>query len=452
MEGSKVKNESFSLPDDFSLSNSSTKGDSIDDIFNSLDSDSYDDYDDYENNISNALGDNSSLDLDNYGDDDYFNNLDYSDDDNRSEYAKTLLDIDSILIKAIESRASDVHVTPDGYVAFTILGEIVYMKEFGIIPATILARTYADITSHVAQNDFSDNLELDTSYTILKKGKYHGRRFRLSVGRTFANVFMVFRVISDTIPSLDDLKIPKTIRDWTKLPNGLVLICGPTGTAKSTTFASLINDINKTKPKKIITVEKPVEYVYPNEGMGLITQREVGKDTRKFASALTSAMRQNPDIIMIGEVRDKEEVDSLLQAAESGHLSFSTMHTNSPPSTINRIKSLYDGDEQRRVLSSLQENIRGIANQVLVKTKNGNDRFAIQSVLHITPEVSVMIGKGDVSAIQEYMERKEETIEHKLVNAVLEGKTTVEYAKEHCIYPDKFNQILKRKISELNKK
>lgn len=451
MEVVKVKeNDSFSLPDNFDLSDSNIRGDDINDIFNSLDDDSYDDYDNYDNNISNALGENSSLDLDNY-DDDYFNNLDY-DDLNQSEYAKTLLDIDGILIKAIESRASDVHISPDGYVAFTILGEIVYMKEFGIIPATILARTYAEITSHVAQSDFADDLELDTSYTILKKGNYHGRRFRLSVGRSFANVFMVFRVISDIIPSLDDLKIPKAIRDWTKLPNGLVLICGPTGTGKSTTFASLINDINKTKPKKIITVEKPVEYVYPNEGMGLITQREVGKDTRKFASALTSAMRQNPDIIMIGEVRDKEEVDSLLQAAESGHLSFSTMHTNSPPSTINRIKSLYDGDEQRRVLSSLQENIRGIANQVLVKTKNGNDRFAIQSVLHITPEVSVMIGNGDVSAIQEYMEQKEETIEHKLVNAILEGKTTVEYAREHCIYPEKFNQILKRKISEFNKK
>lgn len=450
-----MKKDDFSLNADFDLNTQdlNNKGDSLEDIFDHLEDDVDSHYENYENTISSALGENSSVYLNNGEDsDDYFDSFDYNENSAVSEYNQTLIDIDAILIKAIESRASDVHINPDGYVAFTVLGEIMYVKEFGIIPASNLSRTYGEITTHVAQSTFADNLELDTSYTLKKKGKYQGRRFRLSVGRSFDSVFMVFRVISDEIPTLEDLKIPKAIRDWTKLPNGLVLICGPTGTGKSTTFASLINDINKTKPKKIITVEKPVEYVYPQTGLGLVTQREVGRDTRKFASALTSAMRQNPDIIMIGEVRDKEEVDSLLQAAESGHLSFSTMHTNSPPSTINRIKSLYDGDEQRRVLSSLQENIRGIANQVLVKTKNGNDRFALQSILHITPEVSEMIGRGDVSAIQQYMERKGETIEHKLAQAVLEGRTTLEYAREHCIYPDKFTRILKEKIEQAKKK
>ena len=432
------------------------KGDDLGDIFDNIESDGYDDDYTRGGSVSNALGDNGSIDIDDdFGDfDDDETGLEYlaGEGDEDENYFESLrgdtrngLDIDGILGKAIELKASDVHINSDGYVDFTILGEITHMTDFGIIPANVVQRCYSTITSHTSQATFAENLELDTSY-VIKKGENKGRRFRLSVGRSMTNVFMVFRVISDVIPSPKELGVPPSLEKWVQLPNGLVLICGPTGTGKSTTFASLVNEINQQQTKKIITVERPVEYLYPHDGKGLVTQREVGRDARSFSNALTSAMRQAPDVIMIGEVRDREEVDSLLRASESGHLAFSTMHTNTPPGTINRIKSLYEGDEQLRVLSSLKDNVRGIANQVLLKTKDGRGRFAVHCVLNVTPEVSEMIGVGDVGAIQRYMEENEQTMEHELVKAVLAKKCDAETARSYCIFPDIFDKILAEKL------
>lgn len=396
-----------------------------DDLANILE-DNFDDYDE----INEFLDDDDE-------EDDYFGSLNFSSSDTEK------VTIDDILGKSFEMGASDVHISPDAEVAFTILGEIVFIKEYGIIPANIVQRAYAQITSHESQAIFAENLELDTAYTV-KSGKYKGRRLRLSVGRSFSRVFMVFRTISDSIPSPEELGVPDELKKWINLPNGLVLICGPTGTGKSTTFASLINQINLNQSKKIITVERPIEYIYPTENAkSLVTQREIGRDARSFSNALTSAMRQAPNVIMIGEVRDKEEVDSLLRASETGHLALSTMHTTSPAGTINRIKSLYEGDEQLRVLSSLKDNVRGIANQVLLRSKDGRSRFAVHCVLDVTPEVSDMIGAGDVGMIQQYMEDNKMTIEHKLVQAVLDKKCDIETARNACIFPDKFDAILK---------
>lgn len=502
------KNNDFSLDDDFSLPDEpinepvlpdiesdseqefsldvnldlelppmgAAKGDSLDDIVAGLDYSDYDDEEDDSYNvsgskISHAIGANSALNVSNSDDETYNNGDDYyydddedddsdypfdapefSDDDDEFDFATSLrgdtrdgLNIDNVLIKAIEMKASDVHINSDGYVAFTVLGDIVHMKDYGIIPARAVQQGYLNIVTHQNHSLFAENLELDTSYMI-RHGEYKGRRFRLSVGRSMGNIFMVFRVISDNIPTPDDLGIPDTLRKWTQLPNGLVLICGPTGTGKSTTFASLINQINQYQTKKIITVERPVEYVYPNDGTGLITQREVGLDSRSFFSALTSAMRQAPDVIMIGEVRDREEVDSLLRASESGHLAFSTMHTSTPPGTINRIKSLYEGDEQLRVLSSLKDNVRGIANQVLLKTKDGRGRFALHCSLDVTPEISEMIGEGDVGAIQDHMLKNKQTLEHILVKAVVDGKCDIEEARSKSVFPATFDNILEQEL------
>lgn len=414
-------NEEYDDEDSDDISAKSS-GDDLADILE----DNFDDYDE----IDEFLDDDED-------EDDYFGNLNFSTSDTEK------VTIDDILGKSFEMGASDVHISPDAEVAFTILGEIVFIKEYGIIPANIVQRAYAQITSHESQAIFAENLELDTAYTV-KTGKYKGRRLRLSVGRSFSRVFMVFRTISDTIPTPEDLGVPAELKKWINLPNGLVLICGPTGTGKSTTFASLINQINLNQSKKIITVERPIEYIYPTENAkSLVTQREIGRDARSFSNALTSAMRQAPNVIMIGEVRDKEEVDSLLRASETGHLALSTMHTTSPAGTINRIKSLYEGDEQLRVLSSLKDNVRGIANQVLLRSKDGRSRFAVHCVLDVTPEVSDMIGAGDVGGIQKYMEDNKMTIEHKLVQAVLDKKCDIETARNACIFPDKFDSILK---------
>lgn len=203
-------------------------------------------------------------------------------------------------------------------------------------------------------------------------------------------------------------------------------------THNTTTFASLIRNLQKNSNQRIVTIEKPIEYIYPDDGITLLTPREVGSDTHSFSNALKAAMREDPDTILVGEVRDQEEVDEFLRAAESGHLTMTTIHSNTPAVTLNRIKSLYDGEDQRRILSTLQTNIRGLANQELLKTVDGKSRFALFSVLEITREVQEMIGAGDDHGIEDYMRDNDLTIERQIVNAVEQGRCTVEEGMRHA--------------------
>lgn len=226
-------------------------------------------------------------------------------------------------------------------------------------------------------------------------------------------------------------------------------ICGGfITTHNSTTFASMIRKIQLERAQKIITIEKPIEYVYGTEGKAVIVQREIGKDSRTFAGALKSAMRQHPKIIMVGEVRDQEEVDEVLRAAETGHLALTTLHATSPPGAINRIMSLYEGEDRLRILSSLKDNVRGIANQTLVKTKDGKSRVALYAILTVTPEVSLMIGAGDVEGLQNYMRDNELTMEHKLAKAVSEGVCHLEDARAQAAFPTLFDELINEQVNE----
>lgn len=353
------------------------------------------------------------------------------------------LDLDSIISKAIESGASDIHLSPFDEVAFTVLGEIIRIPEYGLIDPNMTVRLQQTIISNVLEQVFVEELELDTSY-IVKSGKHKGRRLRLSVGKTEGNIFLVFRVITDVMPTPDELEIPKAMRDWTNLPNGLVLVNGPTGSGKSTTLSSLIQEIQFKRAEKIITIEKPIEYVYgvkPGQ-KAFITQREVGRDSREFSAALTSAMRQAPNIILVGEVRNRIEIDELLRAAETGHLAISTLHTTSCPATINRIRSMYEGDEQLRVLATLADNLRGMMTQSLVKSSDGQTRFAVREVLQVDRDIKSMILAGDVSAIRQYMEDNGTTMEHELVKAVHSGRASIDSARSKAPNPLYFDDLL----------
>lgn len=365
-------------------------------------------------------------------------------DDDEDEDELRGLDLDEVIAHAIESNASDIHISPDDQVAFTILNDIMRIPKFGTVVPTVTERLHTNIISNVLESEFVEEQELDTSY-VVRKGKYKGRRLRLSLGRSFGHVFMVFRVISDVIPTPDELGISANdpLRSWIRLPNGLFMVNGATGTGKSTTLASLVQEIQLTTRKKIETIERPIEYTYGTRGISVVTQREVGKDTRSFMNALDSAMRHAPNVLQVGEVRNRTEVDALIRAAESGHLAISTMHTVSAPATINRIKSLYDGDDQRRVLGSLSDVARGFANQVLVKTPNGKGRFAIREILEVNDEISKMILKGDVSAMQEYQLNEKITMDHELVRAVAGGFCTLEEARAQSSFPNRFDKILK---------
>lgn len=214
-------------------------------------------------------------------------------------------------------------------------------------------------------------------------------------------------------------------------------------THNTTTLASLLNQVNIHERKKIVTVENPVEFVYSNDGKSLVIQREVGLDTRTFQQALDSAMRQKPNIILIGEVRNRTEIDALIRSSESGHLAISTMHTTSAPTTINRMISSYSEGEKERILATLAEVSRGFANQTLIKNLDGTSMIAVREILPITGEIKDLIREGNISGIREYQIDHKITLEHELVREVKKGTIDEEIAKYKSSEPDFFDQLMK---------
>lgn len=350
--------------------------------------------------------------------------------------------LDDVIAKAIEIGASDIHINPDDQVAFTVLGDIRRVREFGIIVPNVTRKLQLDIISNVLEQDFVQELELDTAY-VVKTGAARGRRLRLSIGKSFGNIFLVFRVIADVIPTPAELGVCGPLLEWFSLPRGAVMLNGSTGTGKSTTMASLLRHLQLTSARKIITIERPIEFVFGTDGKALVTQREVGKDARSFASALKSALRQAPDVVVVGEVRDREEVNEFLRAAETGHLAISTMHSDSAPATINRIMSLYDGDEQKRILGTLSDVARGFANQLLVRTPDDKGRFAVREVLPVNEEVSKLILHGNVSGLQDYQMREKITMDHELAKAVAGGFCSIESARIQSSKPHRFDRLVR---------
>lgn len=351
------------------------------------------------------------------------------------------LHLDQVLTEAIITGASDVHITSEQVVSMTRNGEIIKYDGY-VIPdgETMHMLVHEGILSHQEQAAFNRDFEYDGAYT-LQYGPYKGSRTRINVGRSFGEYFIVFRIINDHIPALEELGVEQEVIDWANYPNGLFLMCGPTGTGKSTTLASIVYNVLATSRKKVITIEKPIEYIYPDDTPSLVVQREVGGDTRGFYEGLTSAMRQNPDIILLGEVRNTEEVTELLRAAETGHLAISTMHTNSVATTMNRIQNLFTGNEQSRIMSTLADTLRGVANQVLVKDKD-DGRFAVREILSINEEIKEMIVKGDIQGIRQYQIDRKITMEHKLAEAVLEGKCYESEARKQVVDINLFNKVL----------
>lgn len=354
------------------------------------------------------------------------------------------LHIDQILTEAIITGASDVHITADQRVSMTRNGDIIRYDGY-VTPdeETMHMLIHDGILNMQQQAQLNKNFEYEGAYTLMY-GPMIGRRTRLTIGRTFGKYFMVFRIISETIPKLSDLGVEEELVSWSKYPNGLFLLCGPTGSGKSTTLASILRNLQLTTKKKMISIEKPIEYIYPDDAPSLFVQRDVGEDTRGFYEGLTSAMRQSPNVILLGEVRNTEEVTELLRAAETGHLAISTMHTNSVPTTINRIQNLFSGNEQLRIMSTLADTLRGIGNQVLVKKKDGTGRFAVRELLSVNKEIKDLIIAGDIRAIRKYQVDREATMEHKLTKAVVEGLCHYEDALEQTTDPNLFHELLEK--------
>ncbi|WP_297441392.1 PilT/PilU family type 4a pilus ATPase [Sulfurimonas sp.] len=303
------------------------------------------------------------------------------------------------LKKMIEVGGSDLHVKANSVVRARINGEI---KQFsGGILSKEDALTFAKELLRSRFGEFVENKELDLVYPFDESN-----RFRVNIFFQMDGVSAVFRVIPVKIPTFDELFLPDVVRDFAKKERGLILVTGVTGSGKSTTLAALVNQINLTRKKHIITIEDPIEFVHKDRGC-IINQRSVGQDTLSFGTALRAALREDPDIILVGEMRDKETVNLALHAADTGHLVFSTLHTVDAKETINRIIAQFPTDEQNRIRMSLAGVLQGVVSQRLIPAIGGGRRAAME-VLVRTPTIEKLIMENRDYEIRDTIEAGKE--------------------------------------------
>ena len=292
------------------------------------------------------------------------------------------------------------------------------------------------------KRQITEELDLDFAYGYGDKA-----RFRANYFHKFTGMAAVFRIIPTKILTLEELGCPDAVRRLSERRNGLVLVTGPTGSGKSTTLAAMIHHINKTRPAHVLTIEDPVEFVH-EPLMAAVTHREVGSHADSFATAIRSAGREDPDVILIGELRTNETMKLALQLASFGVLVFATVHTNSAPATIDRIINAFPADEQPQVRGLLAESLAGIVAQQLLKTADGKGRLAAHEILVGGPGIASMIREGKTFQIPSRMQsgQKEgmQTMDMALEAAVIAGKVTAESAFEKASDKDAFTKFLQR--------
>lgn len=307
-------------------------------------------------------------------------------------------ELQSLLTDAFKQRASDIHLTTGKHPIFRVHGDLKTQQQRGPYTVADTDRMVRAMVSDTEYEELQTLRELDFATSI--KGV---SRFRVNAFYQMGKLSYAFRIIPNEIPSIKDLHLPPVIQSLTKQHKGLVLVTGPTGSGKSTTLASMIKHINQTKRKHIITLEDPIEYVHKSMH-SLIDQREVGVDTMSFANGLRASLRQDPDIILVGELRDLETISTAITAAETGHLVLGTLHTSSAISTIERIIDMFPAAQQSQVRSQLSTALKAVIAQQLLPTRDGTGRRAATEVLINTPAVKNLINTGKTSQLQNVLQ------------------------------------------------
>jgi len=336
--------------------------------------------------------------------------------------------IRAYLKKLIENGGSDLHVKSNGVIRARINGAIIPFSgsifsydEAMTLSKEILRGRYAELV---------ENKEVDLVYQFDERNRFRVNIFFQTDGPSF-----VFRVIPMTIPTIDEMKYPEMIRTFTKESRGLILVTGTTGSGKSTTLAAMVHEINTTQKKHIITIEDPIEFVHKDRGC-IINQRSVGQDTLTFDRALRAALREDPDIILVGEMRDRETIELALHAADTGHLVFSTLHTLDAKETINRIIAIFPNEEQNRVRLSLAGVLKGVISQRLIPTKE-DKRIAAMEILVKTPTIEKLILENRDYEIKEAIEKgrehyKSQSFDQHILDIYNAGIITKERAKDYA--------------------
>ena len=305
--------------------------------------------------------------------------------------------IDALFKLMKQQGASDLHLSSGAPPILRLHGEMERLNYPPLSHEQTKALIY-EILDAEKRAHFEATHDLDFAYALADVG-----RFRGNVLETHRGIAAVFRIIPSKILTADELKLPEGIRKMTRFKKGLVLVTGPTGSGKSTTLAAMIDLINRTRREHILTLEDPLEFIHENQ-MSLVNHRQIGTHTLSFGNALKAALREDPDIILVGEMRDLETISLAMSAAETGHLVFGTLHTNSAPKTIDRIIDVFPKDAQEQVRSMLGESLKGVVCQQLMKTADGKGRVAAHEILLGNPAVSNLIREGKTFQIPSIMQ------------------------------------------------
>jgi twitching motility protein PilT len=349
-------------------------------------------------------------------------------------------DFADVLIRMAEERASDVHLSPGFAPAIRVRGRIQPLEEYGELSAQQTRDTIYSMLNDDQRKRFESNKQLDLAYAVPGVA-----RFRVNCFFQRGAISAAFRRIPHEIPQLAELGLPAVLEEFTRKPRGFVLVTGPTGSGKSTSLAAMLDIINREREEHILTIEDPIEFLHNHHGC-IVNQREIGADADDFSLALKSALREDPDVILVGEMRDLETMATALTAAETGHLVFATLHTQSTAQTVDRIIDVFPAEQQRQVRMQLSIALQGIVTQQLLPTADGAGRVVACEVLVPNPAVRNLIREGKThqiySAIQTSGAVGMQTMDAHLAQLVRMGRITRALAEQRASVPEELKRLL----------
>jgi twitching motility protein PilT len=348
--------------------------------------------------------------------------------------------VPELLEVMLERGASDLHLTAGTPPTIRLHGDLVRLDEYPVLePRGLQGMIYAILPQKMRER-LEQELELDMSYSLPGKA-----RFRVNVYYQRDSIGAAFRLIPFEIRSIESLELPSVVADLARYPRGFVVVTGPTGSGKSTTLAAMVDIVNRERQAHIMTVEDPIEFLHRHQNC-IVNQREVGADTHSFSQALKHVLRQDPDVILVGEMRDLETIATAITAAETGHLVFATLHTQDAPQTIDRIIDVFPPHQQQQVRVQLATTLQGVVTQQLLQTADGRGRVVAVEVLVCTPAVRNLIREGKVHQIYSLMQAGGrfgmQTMDQSLANLVKSGRISQQLAYERCHDPEELNRLI----------
>jgi twitching motility protein PilT len=350
------------------------------------------------------------------------------------------IDFAELLKEVVARNASDLHLSVGAHPILRIRGRLMSLNEYPVLGGT----TTREIIYSILSNDQRQRLETDWQIDFAYSVPGHGR-FRVNAYYQRGSVGAAFRLIPFGLTSIDDLGLPQAVHDFTRRPRGFVLVTGPTGSGKSTSLAAMINEINETREEHIMTIEDPIEFLHTHKRC-MVNQRELGADAQSFEGALRGALRQDPDVILVGEMRDLETISTALTAAETGHLVFATLHTQDTAQTIDRVIDVFPPHQQGQVRVQLSVALQGIITQQLLPSADGSGRVVACEVLVPTPAIRNLIREGKTHQIYSVLQTSSnvgmQTMDAALVTLIREGKISRTTAEQRSTTPEELKRLM----------